>query len=325
MRLACLMLGSAALSMAAAPPAGAQDAWTTQPIRLVVPASAGGSMDQMVRPLAAVMSRLSGQTFIVDNRSGGAGVLAREFVAGAPPDGTVFLLGSVHELTRLALTPNLPHPLTGPDFVPMAKIATMPNLVVVKAGGGLDDIAELVAKGKQGSKGISYGVGSIGNLQHLAGITFAQSAGIHMVAIPYKGSAPALKDLVGGQIDVLFDTMPAASTFVREGRLKALAVTSARRSPLFPDVPSVKELRLDRMVLGTWYGVFAPSATPPRIADAMSDLLNRALADPDIQRMWEGWGSEKPAPQSRSEFARFVSGEAGRWTEAVRQAGIKVE
>ncbi|WP_158213250.1 tripartite tricarboxylate transporter substrate binding protein [Pigmentiphaga sp. NML080357] len=325
MRLACLMLGSAALSMAAAPPAGAQDAWTTQPIRLVVPASAGGSMDQMVRPLAAVMSRLSGQTFIVDNRSGGAGVLAREFVAGAPPDGTVFLLGSVHELTRLALTPNLPHPLTGPDFVPMAKIATMPNLVVVKAGGGLDDIAELVAKGKQGSKGISYGVGSIGNLQHLAGITFAQSAGAHMVAIPYKGSAPALKDLAGGQIDVLFDTMPAASTFVREGRLRALAVTSASRSPLFPDVPTLKELGFPRMVLGTWYGVFAPSKLPRDIADAVMDLLNRALMDPEIQRMWPEWGSEKPTRQSRAEFAEFVRDEARRWQDAVSQSGIKVE
>ncbi|MFW7346364.1 MAG: tripartite tricarboxylate transporter substrate binding protein [Pigmentiphaga sp.] len=317
--------GGIVLGLAAATAAPAAGAWTTQPVRLVVPASPGGSMDQMVRPLAAVMSRLSGQTFIVDNRSGGAGVLAREFVAHAPADGTAFLLGSVHELTRMALTPSLSYPLTGPDFLPIGRFATMPNLVVVKAGTGVDTLDALVAKARGTDKGISYGVGSVGNLQHLAGITFAQSAGIHMVAIPYKGSAPALKDLVGGQIDVLFDTMPAASTFVREGRLKALAVTSARRSPLFPDVPSVKELRLDRMVLGTWYGVFAPSATPPRIADAMSDLLNRALADPDIQRMWEGWGSEKPAPQSRSEFARFVSGEAGRWTEAVRQAGIKVE
>ncbi|MDX3906927.1 MAG: tripartite tricarboxylate transporter substrate binding protein [Pigmentiphaga sp.] len=318
-------IAAAALCLAAAASAIAQEAWTEQPIRLVIPASAGGSMDQMARPLAAVMSRLSGQTFIVENRSGGAGVLAREFVAHGPADGTVFLLGSVHELTRMALTPNLSFPLTGPDFVPVAKIATVPNLVVVKAGTGVDNVDALVAKARSSPKGISYGVGSLGNLQHLAGITFAQSIGAHMVAIPYKGSAPALKDLAGGQIDVLFDTMPAASAFVREGRLRALAVTAANRSPLFPDVPTLKELGLERMVLGTWYGAFAPAKTPARTIEAAAALFSKALMDPEIQRMWQEWGSEKPVPQSRTAFADFVQAEAQRWQEAVRQAGLKVE
>ncbi len=302
-----------------------QSAWTDQPIRLIVPASAGGSMDQMARPLAAVMGKMSGQTFIVDNRGGGAGVVAREFVAKAAPDGTVFLLASVHELTRAALLGKIPYPLTGPDFKSIALLASVPNMMVVNVESPIKTVPELIQAAKANPKGLSYGVGSIGNLQHLAGVTFKHVTGAPLVAIPYKGSAPAIKDLIGGQIDLLFETMPAASVFVRDDRLRGLAVTSAQRSPLFPELPTLKELGLGTMEIGTWYGAFAPSALPSEIAGKMATLVAQALQDPEIQRMWAGWGSEKITPLTQAEFSTFVLNEAQRWQDMVRRTGVKTE
>lgn len=303
----------------------AQSAWTDKPVRLVVPASAGGSLDQLGRALANQMGQLSGQTFIIENRGGGSGVIPRTAVSQAAPDGTMFLLGSVHELTRAALMGKIEYPLDEGNFKSVAMIGSAPNVVVVNAASGIRSIAELQAAARAKPKGLSYGIGSVGNLQHLAGVTFKHATGSELVSIPYKGSAPAIQDLLGGQIDLLFETVPAASAFIRDGRLRALAVTSGSRSPILPDVPTLREAKLDIAPMGTWYGVFAPAALPDGMADKVTRLVNQALGTPELQKRWEEWGMEKEAPMSRQQFAAFVRDESRRWEKLVKDAGVKVD
>ncbi len=322
--IACaLLLATVQLPAHAAAPDEA--VWTTQPVRLVVPTAAGGSLDQLTRVLGDEMTRLSGQTFIVENRGGGAGAVARQYVANGSTDGTLLFMGQVHEVTRAALVANVPSPMTPENFEAVAMIGSVPNVLVVNPELPVTTMAQLRDLAKSRERSLDYGIGSVGNLQHLTGILFQDRTGLDLVSVPYRGSAPAIVDLIGGQIQILFETMPAALPHIQTGKLRALAVTSAQRASVLPDVPTFKEAGLDGIELETWYGVFVKTGTPVAVRDSIGALVSRALQAESVRRAWAQAGL-KPGPYPvNAAFAQFVGDERQRWADLIARTGVRVE
>lgn len=300
-------------------------AWTSSPVRLVVPASPGGTLDALARLLAPAMQRLSARSVLVDNKAGGAGSLARQYVARGPADGSLLFMGQVHEVTRAALSSSVAYPMVSPAFIPVTMIGSAPNVLVVNPSNPARSVADFVRWAKSAGRAINYGVGSAGNLQNLAGILFQQQTGIRMTSIPYRGSGPALVDLMAGQIDLLFETMPAALTHIESGKLRPLAVTSGERSSSLPDVPTFTECHLPGLQMTTWYGVFVRSGTPRPLVSRIESVIADALADPVVRDGWKDSGMS-PAPYPSGEnFAAFVEAERKRWRDLVSATGAKLE
>jgi tripartite-type tricarboxylate transporter receptor subunit TctC len=313
---ALLGLGSALLLGG---PSGAAD-YPTRPIKLLVGASAGGTTDTMARTIAEPLSAAFGQPVLVENRPGAGGNLAAEAVARAAPDGYTLLVSFTSHTINATLYPKLPFDPVA-DFSPIAMISTVPSLLVGNPKVPAKDLNELIALAKQRPGKLTIGIGGIGSSLHLAGDRFKMMAGLDILNVPYKGTAPALTDVLGGQVDLMFISLVTGSAQVQAGNLRAYGVTSAKRQPSFPDLPAIGET-VPGFESEAWFGVFGPAKLPPEIVDKLNHAILAALKDARMreQLMREG---ANPAALTPAAFGTFVREDIERWAPVVRASGAK--
>jgi tripartite-type tricarboxylate transporter receptor subunit TctC len=317
-----LAAGVAAMLTGGAPLAFAQGSWPDGPIKLVVPFPPAGGTDTVARLIADKMTAANHWNFVIENRPGAGGNIGIDMVAKARPDGGTIGLGQTSNLAiNPALYPKLPYNAVK-DFAPVALVAGQPMVLVVKAGSPYRTLADLVAAGK--AKSISMASPGSGTVGHLSGELFAQRAGFSFLHVPYKGAAPAVTDLIGGQVDFYLATPQAVIPLVTAGKLKALAVTSLKRVPVLPDVPTVDESGYKGFEASDWKGLVAPAGTSPEIVNRLNAAMNKALGQPDTLSRLLAEGSV-PLGGSPEDFSKFLKAENVRWGEAVRKAGVKLE
>jgi len=308
-------------ALVAAGAAHPQD-YPSRPIRLITPAAPGGTTDLLARLVGAKLGEIFGQQVIVDNRASASGVIAGELTAKAPPDGYTLLLAYHQHTINAALNPNLPyHPVN--DFTPITQLTRAGLLLVVHPSSPPRTLQEFVDWTRKRSGELNYGSAGLGSGGHLAGELYKQMAGIRAEHIPYKGSGPALMDLVGGRYDYNFAGLQAAQTQVRAGKLRALAVTTPQRVPALPDLPAVAEALPGYEVVG-WYGVIGPAGMPVPLVERLHDDLVRVLAQPDVRERIVNDGSE-PVGNTPREFRDFMAADLAKWAKVVRDSGAKFE
>lgn len=292
------------------------------PIRILVGAPAGGSTDTLARNLANEMGRQLGRTVVVENRPGAGGNIAAEAVAKAAPDGNTLLMSFTSHAINASLYPSLPFdPIK--DFTPLTCVATSPSILVANPAVPAKDVRELIALAKAKPGTLNFAIGAVGSSLHLAGDAFKMQSGAYIVNIPYRGTAPALQDVLAGQVELMFAAVGNAQAQVRAGKLRALGVTSAKRLPAFPDVPAISEV-LPGYESSAWFGLFGPGQMNPELAKKLSDAARHAIATPEVKKRLETEGAV-PVGNSPEEFARFVQAEIPRWAKVVRFAGAKPE
>jgi tripartite-type tricarboxylate transporter receptor subunit TctC len=320
----------AVLGAAAAPlSAPAQSGWPSKPVRIVVPFAAGGTTDILARALAPELSRVFGQQFIVDNKPGAGGNIGAADVARSAPDGHTLLMGTVgtHGINQ-SLYPKLPYdPIK--DFAPITLVAGVPNVLVMNPGKakqyGIEGVPDLIRYAKANPGKLNMASSGNGTSIHLSGELFKTMTGTSMVHVPYKGSGPALLDLVGGTMDLMFDNLPSAMSQIKGGNLKALAVTSAQRSTALPDVPTIAEAGpVPGFDASSWFGLLAPAGTPPEIVNRLQQETAKALSTPEIKERLQAQGAI-PSGMSPQEFARYIDAETKKWAEVVKASGAKVD
>ncbi len=318
MRLACLVLGSL-LSVAA--PAALAQGYPSKPIRMVVTFPPGGAPDTLARVFSE-KSQL-GQAVVVENKPGAGGNIGAEFVAKSPADGYTLVMGTVgtHAING-ALYSKMPFDMVK-DFVPVAHVASAPNLLVVTNELPVKSVAELIAYMKANPNKLSFGSPGIGTSVHVSGELFKSMTGTSMTHVPYKGRQFAIPDLVGGQIQVMFDNMPSALPMAKEGKIRALAQTTAKRSGAAPDVPTVAET-VPGFEATTWFAVFAPAGTPADVVTRVNAEMQRVFKLPDVQDRLKGLGLE-PWISTPDELARFQAAEIVKWAKVVKDSGAKAD
>jgi tripartite-type tricarboxylate transporter receptor subunit TctC len=322
-----LVLAAALLPLAAA----AQAPWPAKPVRIVVPFAAGGTTDILARALAPELQRAFGQPFVVENKPGAGGNNGAAEVAKAPNDGYTLLMGTVgtHAINP-ALYPKMPYDHQK-DFVPVTLVAGVPNVLVVNPAlaqrMGINDVAGLVKALKANPGRLNMASSGNGTSIHLAGELFKAMTGTFMVHIPYRGSGPALIDLMGGNMDVMFDNLPSAMPHIKAGKLKALAVTSGQRSGALPDLPTVAEAggpTLKGYEASSWFGLLAPAGTPADIVSRVQAETAKALATPALKERLLSQGAI-PSGNTPAEFAKFIDAETRKWAPVVKASGAKVD
>jgi tripartite-type tricarboxylate transporter receptor subunit TctC len=327
-RRAALAL-AAGLACLAALPAAAQATWPTKPVRIVVPFAAGGTTDILARAMAPELSKAFGQQFIVDNRAGAGGNVGAEIVARSAPDGYTLLMGTVgtHGINR-ALYAKLPYdPIK--DFAPITLVAGVPNVMVMQTEKarslGINTVADFIKYAKANPGKVNMASSGNGTSIHLAGELFKSMSGTYMVHFPYRGSGPALLDMVGGTMDVMFDNLPSSMPQIKAGKLKALAVTSAKRSDAMPDVPTIEQAAgLKGFDASSWFGLLAPAGTPPDIVNRIQQEVARSLSTPAMKEKLLAQGAI-PSGNTPAEFARLIDSEHKKWAKVVKDSGAKVD
>jgi tripartite-type tricarboxylate transporter receptor subunit TctC len=320
-------LGAPLLAAATPPlaPALAQTAaaeWPSRPVRFILPYPPGGPTDIMGRVVAQALTRDLPQPIVVENRAGAAGAIGTEAVARAAPDGTTFLVNaSAHVIVPHMV--RVPYDALG-DFAPVTNIASVPLMLVVTPGLPVRSVAELIAHAKANPGKLSFASSSNGGAPHLAGELFKLMAGVDMAHVPYRGSGQAVPDLIAGNVQVMFDSMPSSAGAVREGRLRALAVTTVDRQSAFPDLPTVAEAGVPGYEIATWYGIWAPARTPPEIVARLHAAVAKAMRGEDAKERMAALGAQ-PVADAPEDFARFVRAEYERWGRLVRDARIKAD
>lgn len=319
----------AAIGLPIAGPAHAQGAWPNRPVRIVVPFPAGGTTDIIARAVAPELSRAFGQNFVVENKGGAGGNVGSAEVAKAPGDGYTLLMGTVgtHGINR-ALYDKLPYdPFK--DFVPVTLVAGVPNVMVMnpdKARAlGINNVRDFIRVAKASPGKLNMSSSGNGTSIHLAGELFKSQAGVFMVHFPYRGSAPALLDLIGGNMDVMFDNLPSSMQHIKAGKLKALAVTSTQRSAALPDVPTIEEAAGFKGFDATsWFGLLAPAGTPPDIVNRIQQEVAKSLKVPAISEKLVAQGAI-PSGNTPAEFAKHIEAEHRKWAAVVKVSGAKVD
>jgi tripartite-type tricarboxylate transporter receptor subunit TctC len=313
-----------AAALCALPMAAIAQGYPSRPIRFVVPYPPGGPLDIVARLLGQKVSESVKQPVIVENKPGAGGNIGADLVAKAPADGYTILMGAVatHAINP-TLYSQIPYDPVR-DFSPITQLASTPNVLVVNPSLPVSSVADLVAYAKAHPGKLNFGSGSTGSAGHLAGELFKSLAGVQMAHIPYKGAAPAMQDLIGGQIHLMFDNMASSLTQVRAGRVKALAVTTAKRSPLAPELPTVAESGLAGFDISTWFGVFAPAGTPREAIARLHAEFTRALTAPDVREKMINLGAE-PVGNTPAEFARYIRAEAEKYARVIQASGAKVD
>lgn len=310
--------------------AGAQS-WPTKPVRIVVPFAPGGTTDILARAVAPELTKAFGQSFFVDNKAGAGGNLGAEIVAKSPADGYTLLMGTVgtHGINR-ALYDKLPYdPIK--DFVPITLVAGVPNVMVVNAERAkernIHTVADFLAYAKAHPAQLNMASSGNGTSIHLAGELFKSMSGTFMVHFPYRGSGPALLDLVGGSTDVMFDNLPSSMPLIKAGKLKALGVTSAQRSAALPDVPTVEQAggpSLKGYEASSWFGLLAPAGTPVDVVNRIQQEVTKSLSTPAIKEKLLAQGAI-PGGNTSAEFAKFIDAEHKKWAQVVKASGAKVD
>lgn len=310
----------ATLSMAA--PAAPAVAQSSAPIRILVGAPPGGSTDALARELAPGMGRQLGRVVIVENKSGAGGNLAADAVARAAPDGNTLLLSFTSHTINATLYPKLPFdPVV--DFTPLTMVATSPSVLVAHPSLPARDVRELIAYAKARPGQLSFAIGGIGSSLHLAGEAFKLRAGLFIVNIPYRGTAPAVADVVAGNVPLMFAAMGNTRALIAAGKLKALGVTAPRRLPQWPDVPAIAET-LPGFESSAWFGLFGPARMSPELVKRISDAARVAVQSDAMRRRLESDGAT-PVGNAPDEFARFVRADVSHWEKLVRYSGAKPE
>lgn len=321
--LAILSLVGLALALSS-PLAAVAQAWPVKPVRFVLGFPPGGGSDILGRIVAARMQEQMGQTVVIENRPGASGNIAAGLVAKAAPDGYTIYLA---QIAAVAISPSL-FPKLGydplRDFAPISLIATGPNVLVVNPSLPVKNVKELIALARRQPGEMNYASVGPGSIQHLAAESFNLLAGVKTVHVPYKGSSPAGLDLMGGQVAFMFDSTPPIASFLKAGRMRALAVTSARRSALLPDVPTVAESGLPDFDFSTWWGLMAPAGTPRPVIDRLNAELGKSLQHPDARERILGVGAE-PKHTTPEEFGALIRSELARWAKVIKAAGVKVD
>ncbi len=317
-----LLATLAVLAVPALAPARAQAPWPTRAITLVVPFAAGGGTDSIARDIAKTMSERLGQPVVVDNRGGAGGAIGANLVAKAPADGHTLLFATSTFATNAAIEPKLPFDPVR-DFSPIAMIGRGPLLVVANKALGVSGIAELVAAAKARPEGLNYCSAGNGSINHLAGEMFRQKTGLAMTHVPFKGSAPATVELLAGRVDLFFATVPTIQTHLKDGKLSLLAVTSARRSPLFPALPTLAESGVPGYDVTTWWGVLAPAGTPPAVVAALHAVVNDAAAGEPVKGRLLHEGAD-PIRLTPAAFAAELGKELALWRDVANKPGMQL-
>lgn len=324
-RLLCHAVCTLALlaSATTAATVNAAELYPARPIRLVSPFAAGGGNDMISRAMAQALGRNLGQGVVVDNRPGANTIIGMDLVAKSPADGyTLIMTGSTIAINA-ALNPRLPYDSLR-DFVAVSQIAATPLIVAVHPSLPAASIKELIALARKRPGELNFPSAGVGNVSHLAGELFNVMAGVRLVHVPYKGSAPATTDLLSGRVSVMFNSAFALLPYVKSGRLRALAVTGRARSALLPAVPTVMESGLSGYEAGTWYGLLAPAATPPAIINRLHAQTVRALADEEVRRRLVEEGLD-PVGNTPAEFAAYIRAEMTKWAGVIKAAGVVAE
>src|SRR5262245_27569074 len=322
-----LVLLCAAMALAFVMPVRAQQnpaqQYPSRAVRLIVASTPGSGVDIVSRIVAQKLSAGLGHQVIVDNRPGAGANLGAEIAAKSPPDGYTLFMGTPAHAINSSLYSGLNYDLVR-DFAPISLVTTGQYMVVVHPSVPAHTVKELIALARAKPGALAYGSGGPGNSTHLAGELFNSLAGTKMLHVPYKGSGPALVDLVGGQIHVLFSNLTAGLPHVRSGRLRALAVTGPKRSPQLPDLPTVKESGPPDYVVTNYFGMFAPAGTPAAVIAKLNAEIAKAMHAPDVQSTLASEGAE-PAPSSPGEFGAFIKSEISRWAAVVKISGLRPE
>jgi tripartite-type tricarboxylate transporter receptor subunit TctC len=311
--------------------AHAQGTWPGRPVRIVVPFAAGGTTDILARALAPELQRAFGQPFVVDNKPGAGGNTGAAEVAKAAPDGLTLLMGTVgtHAINP-ALYPRLPYDHIK-DFVPVSLVAGVPNVVVMNPASaqkyGVNSIADLMRAARANPGKLNVASSGNGTSIHLSAELYKSMTGTFMLHLPYRGSGPALIDLMAGNVDLMFDNLPSALPHIKSGRLKALAVTSGSRSAVLPEVPTVSEAGgalLRNYEASSWFGLLAPAGTPVEVVNRLQAETAKALATPALKERLLSQGAI-PSGITSAEFARFIDAETKKWAQVVKASGAKVD
>jgi tripartite-type tricarboxylate transporter receptor subunit TctC len=320
--LAASLLGAAALLPFASQAADPKK-YPDRAVRVVVGFSAGGTTDVVARIMAKELTAELGQSFVVDNKPGAGSNIATEQVARAENDGYTLLFVAVTSAINQTLYPKVRFDLEK-DFAPVALGAKVPNVLVVNPSVPVNNVQELIAYAKANPDKVSYASSGSGTSIHMAGELFKLRTGLKTQHIPYKGSSPALTDLMGGQVQFMFDNMPSAWPHVKAGKLKALAVTTTKRSPTAPDLPTMEESGIKPFDVSSWFGLIAPAGTPPEVVQKLNAAMNRAFDKPQVREAYEKLGAvaEKNTPE---QFGAFIKSEVAAWAPVVKSSGATVD
>jgi len=299
--------------------------YPARPIRMVVGFPPGGGTDVVARIIAPRLGEQLGQTVIIDNRPGATGTVAAGTVANAPPDGYTLMMGHVSvNAVAPSLFAKLPYDAEK-DFAPVTLTASVPHFVSTHPSLPVDSLRALIAYVKARPGQLTFPSAGNGSTPHLAGELFKSMAGVNLVHVPYKGAGQSMQDLIGGHHQVAFDTLPACAPFVRNGRLRALAVTTAHRLSEFPQVPTAEEAGLPGYRMTTWYGVFAPARTPSAIVDRLHAEIAKVMQAPDVRPRLVEIGVDDTVTRTPAEFAALVHADIARYAKVVREAGLRID
>lgn len=320
--LVALLAGAMAQGSIAA--ATAQTAFPERQITIVVPFAAGGTTDILARLVGESLRSQFGQAVVVENRGGAGGNIGSSAVAKAEPDGYTLLVGTVgtHAINQ-SLYKSMPFD-PQKDFQPLTRIANVPNVLETNPARPYKTVQELIDYAKAHPEEMTFASSGVGTSIHMSGEMFKKLAGVEMEHVIYKGSAPAIVDLLGDQVAIMFDNLPSSIEYVKSGKLRPIAVTSKQRSPALPDVPTMAESGLPEFEANSWFGVFAPAGTPPEIVEKLNVALRAAIDDPAIAKQILALGGE-PNPETPAEFAAFIKGEAAKWAEVVKASGASLD
>ncbi len=327
MKTQLLTLLAAGITLAAAPAAHAQTAgtdWPSKPIRWIVPFPPGGAMDAIARTLGEKAGKALGQPFVIENKPGAGGNIGADFVAKAPVDGYTMMITSIGMATNKPLYGKLNYDPVK-DFAPVSLLAVVPNVLVTNSTQpDVKTVADLMAAAKKAPGKLTYASAGNGTSIHLAGEVFTSLAKIDMLHVPYKGSGPAVADLLGGQVNYMFDSITSARPHIESGKLRALGVTTAKRSSALPNVPTLAEAGLPGYEVSPWFAVFMPAATPKPVIARLNAALLDAMKQPDVRARFETIGAE-PVGSTPDELAAHLARESARWSKLIAERGIKLD
>jgi tripartite-type tricarboxylate transporter receptor subunit TctC len=319
-----VLRAAAAAGVLALPLVGrAQSSWPAKPVNLIVPFPAGGGTDAFARPLSAQFAKQTGKTMVIDNRGGAGGTLGAGVAAKAAPDGYTLFMGAVHHAIAPSMYPRLDYDIEK-DFVPLALMANVPQVLVVNPKSVSGDFKAFLAQVKANPGRLNYGSAGTGTSHHLAGELFKQQTSTFITHIPYTGAGPALRDLISGQVDMMFDGLGSSAGHIKGGRIKALMVSGTKRNPAFPDVPCAAELGLPSYTVTTWYGLWAPKGTPADVQASIVEEIRRAAATDELKAIWASNGADF-GNLSPAQFGSFVGAEVKRWAAVVKASGAKLD
>jgi tripartite-type tricarboxylate transporter receptor subunit TctC len=320
-RIASLLIAALAAMTAASVTA---QSWPTKPVTLVVPFPPGGGTDAFARPISAQFAKNTGKQLVIDNRGGAGGTVGASIAAKAAPDGYTLFMGAVHHTIAPSMYPRLDYDLEK-DFIPLALVAVVPQVVVVNPKNvpatNMKEFTEFLRKNPAK---LNYGSAGTGTSHHLAGELFKLQSKTFITHIPYTGAGPSLRDLVGGQVDMMFDGLGSSSAHIKGGRVKALMVSGDKRNAAFPDVPSAKESGMPDYTVTTWYGIWAPKGTPVAVQTAAVAEIKKAIESPELKAIWATQGAES-SPFTQAQFGTFINSEIKRWQVVVKASGAKLD